>query len=98
MQQFKDIKPVHLTLAIGALIYGPLPVAHALYDTASSVTATWKNDIKVLSRTRKCTANREKWKSMDAPVIKTPSEPAALKLRSSGEHIFVPVKIPAKAL
>ena len=57
-----------------------------------------KNDIKVLSRTRKLTANREKWKSMNTPVIKTAAEPAALKLRSSGEDTFVPVKIPAKAL
>lgn len=52
----------------------------------------------MLSRTRKLTANRGKWKSMDAPVIKTEAEPAALKLRSSGEHTFVPVKISANAL
>lgn len=36
--------------------------------------------------------------SVDTPVIRTAAEPAALKLTSSGEHTFVPVKIPAKAL
>lgn len=57
-----------------------------------------KNDIKVFSRTRKLTANREKLEAVDTPVIRTAAEPAAIKLTSSGEHTFVPVKIPAKAL
>lgn len=57
-----------------------------------------KNDIEVLSRTRKVTANRENQKWMDTPVIKSVAEPAALKLRSSREHAFVQVQVPAKAL
>jgi len=57
-----------------------------------------ENYVKVLRTTRKLTANREKWKSIDISVINIEAEPVALKLRTSGKHTSVPVKTPAKHL